>query len=152
MSDNSLLPKPIPINQMTLMRLQGQLQLSGTPKEVQTGEAQAKAQAAIKVALEKVRSFLQESGHSTILVTNKGKSEDPESYTELRIEERQLTLRQVSASNKLETTYFFETQKLSVGNSMGDIGHDLEKFATKINKISDWMAEKKVDVIGGNHP
>jgi hypothetical protein len=35
---------------------------------------------------------------------------------------------------------------------MGDIGHDLEKFATKINKISDWMAEKKVDVIGGSKP
>ncbi len=146
MTDSISLPKPIPINQMTLMRLQGQLQLSSTPSTpnptLKDGDIQA--------ALEKVRSFLQESGHRVVVVTTQGKGEDPNVYTELRIDERQLTLRQVSAANRLETTYFFETQKLSVGNSPGDIAHDLEKFATKITKISEWIAEKKVDVIGGD--
>ncbi len=152
MQDNTVLPKPIPINQMTIMRLQGQLQLSATPKEIHGLDPNSQEQQQVKAALAKLRSFLQDSGHGSILVTNKGKGENIESYTELWIAERQLKLVQVNAANKLETTYFFETQKLSVGNSVGDIGHDLEKFANKISKIADWMAENKMDVIGGDHP
>lgn len=154
MSDTTELPKPIPINQMTLLRLQGQLQLSTTPKvdSATRTELNVSEQQQVQDALSKVRSFLSESGHPVIIITNKDKDPANSSYVELCIEERSLTLTQANDASKLSTTYYFETQKLRVGNSPGNMGQDLEKFANKISKISDWMAEKKMDVIGKDKP
>jgi len=134
---------------MTLLRLQGQLQLSAT-ESAPPIDPYSSEQRQLQSALDKVRSFLKESGHPVIMITNKGKDSRTPNYVELCIEERSLTLTQANDASKLTSTYYFETQKLRVGNSPGNMGQDLEKFASKISKIADLMGENKIDVIGKN--
>ena len=144
------LPRPVPIDQMQLFRLQGRLQLQ-TLQSLSKGSAQeldTKEKARFSEALNQVRHSLKESGQKAILITNKGKGEDPSSYFELWIREKELKLSQVNPSAKFETVYSFETQTLTVGNSPTTNHQDLEKFANKIMQISTDMLEDKADVMG----
>ena len=144
------LPKAIPISMMNIIRLQGQLQLepSGGASPSAAIDPNSADQSELKEFLKKLQGFLAESGQKTILISDKAKKAEGEPYFELRLQERGLQLIQANASSKLETNYFFETGKLSIGNSAGDSGQDLEKFANKIKMVSTWMAENKADTVG----
>jgi hypothetical protein len=142
-----ILPKAIPIDMMQLKRLQGSLQL--TPSVTTTPESgNAESNDATKTALLNIKEILKESGKQQILVTDKDKFPDTDSYSELTIQHSGIKLVQANSSNKVETTYSFETSELKVGGLPGNSGEDLDKFARSIKKIATLINENKVDVIG----
>jgi len=141
------LPKAIPIDMLQIVRLQGALQLAATP--VAASGNIAPNDDALKSAFLEVRTFLENTHKNALLVTDKGKTDNPEDYFELHIQSDCLRLFQMHVSTKVETCYRFDTGTLTITGREGVSVDDLGAFALRVKRISTMIAENKASIEEG---